>query len=192
MELTDSNNSPAIITCLGQAQIGGTYLLRIRVHEAVTVRFGRFQNGRPLFFPAADYIYIGSALGQRGSTSLSHRLLRHASRSSSLPAHPIRPQLLHLFGDQQSINPPSRKTLHWHIDYLLDKLEVELVQIIIVQTMTRLEGIIGQWLLADKETAVIAPGLGATDIRGNSHILRIPTNDDWWQKLIAHIQDHLI
>jgi Uri superfamily endonuclease len=117
--------------------------------------------------------------------TLARRLLRHASRTSNKPPQPIRAQLLDLF---QPIQPPQQKTLRWHVDFLLDELAAELVQMIVIQSSQRLEGTLGQMLLADEGTAVIAPGLGATDIKGNTHILQIPNDDNWWHTLVSQVQ----
>ncbi len=180
---------------LGGSQTSGTYLLRIRVMEALAVQFGRFQRCTPILVPEGDYIYLGSALGQRGSVSLPNRLLRHASRSQGQPAHALRPQL---WQDLQTIFPerplilPTHKKLRWHVDYLLDEVTVELVQVLVITNDLRLEHELGQMLLAFAGTAVLAPGLGATDMPGNTHLLAIPAADPWWHTLVNHLEAKFI
>lgn len=177
-------------TLLGDAHAGGTYLLRIRVKAAVVVQFGRFQQGSPLLIPPGDYVYLGSALGRQGSMSLPRRLLRHASRSGHKPAHALRPQLQ---SDLQAIFPepkltlPTNKKLRWHIDFLLDELVTELIHVIVIANGRRLEAELGQMLLGLAETAVLVPGLGATDIPGNTHLLSIPVQDEWWHNLAVSL-----
>ena len=185
------DQSLAAVTSLGEPQPAGTYLLRIRVHQPVLVRFGRFQNGRAFFIPPADYLYVGSARGRRGSTTVAHRLLRHAGRSLGEPAHPIRAQLLVHFG-RSPLTPANPKKLHWHVDYLLDESAAELTQIILIHSEAGLEEPLGRWLLGLAETAVIAPGLGAADIKGSTHLLRVPAEDAWWRSLIDQIGEQYL
>ncbi len=83
--------------CWGAASQGGVYLLRLNVSQPVAVQFGRFQNGRLFLVPPGDYLYVGSALGQKGSASLARRLLRHASRGDAHRPHPVRQEMLTLF-----------------------------------------------------------------------------------------------
>ena len=161
----------------------------------MAVQFGRFQRGTPILVSPGNYLYLGSALGQRGSVSLPNRLLRHASRSEDKPAHILRPQL---WQDLQTIFPerpltlPTHKKLRWHVDYLLDEVTVELVQVLVIANGMRLEHELGQMLVDYAGTTVLAPGLGATDIPGNTHLLAIPAADTWWHALVNHLEAKFI
>lgn len=70
----------------------GIYAIQLNLLEASTINVGRL--GKRLF-PAAEYIYVGSA---QGSGGLKARLERHLRREP--------------------------KQFHWHIDYLRDIAEV--------------------------------------------------------------------
>ena len=74
----------------GNQGVQGVYLLEIALSQPVTLAFGRFQQGRHFTLPAGSYLYVGSALGQRGATTLAGRLLRHATRTVAQPPHAIR------------------------------------------------------------------------------------------------------
>ena len=65
----------------GDHGVQGVYLLEIALSQPLTLAFGRFQQGRRFTLPAGTYLYVGSALGQRGATTLAGRLLRHATRT---------------------------------------------------------------------------------------------------------------
>ena len=73
--------NPSILI-IGNDSQAGTYILRIRLKENTTLKFGKFKKGKLISLPAGDYVYIGSALSQKGSTSLARRLIRHATRSN--------------------------------------------------------------------------------------------------------------
>ena len=113
--------SPALgVVVIGAERPGesvqGTYLLRVRVSEPIGIAFGRFKGGAPISVSAGDYVYVGSARAPRGAASLSHRLVRHATRSEGKPPHRIRHALIGAYG----VPAPARKRLFWNVDYLLE------------------------------------------------------------------------
>jgi len=179
------------VLVVGDESLGGTYLLRMRVAQNIEVRFGRFQGGEPVLIPRGEMLYLGSAM--RG---LASRVLRHALRSGDKPAHGLYEPLLAEMKTVGLINacteqclsnrfrPPTQKKLHWHIDYLLDETAVMLTHAIFIRSHERLEGELGAWLLAEEETAVLAPGLGASDLKGHTHLLKVQANEIWWQKIV--------
>lgn len=162
------NRSPDPLTCFGERQPVGTYLLHLQVSDDLRICYGRFQQGRPLFTPAGPYLYVGSALSQRGATSLARRLLRHATRANG-PPHPIRPHLQAIFNCQ----PPAAKRLHWHIDFLLEQTAVSLRHATLLFSATPQETAVARWLQQHPATAPLAPGLGASDHPRQSHLLAI-------------------
>ncbi|MBE2219967.1 MAG: DUF123 domain-containing protein [Anaerolineae bacterium] len=179
-------NETASVVVIGDEALGGAYLLRMRVMQAVWVRFGRFQGGEPILMPQGEMLYVGSAL--RG---LASRVLRHARRSGDKPAHGLYAPLL---AEMQagglvtsSFSPPARKQLHWHVDYLLDETAVSLSHVLLIRSQTRLEDELAVWLLAQKETAVLVPGLGASDAKGQTHLLSVQAEETWWQMLPRQI-----
>lgn len=78
------------IHIIGDDSQAGTYILGIRLKENTTLQFGRFKKGKRISLPTSDYVYVGSALSEKGATSLARRLIRHATRSGDKPPHAIR------------------------------------------------------------------------------------------------------
>ena len=182
------------IQILGEKYQSGVYLLRLHIHQPLTVACGRFKRGQPLFFPPGDYVYVGSALGARGAT-LANRLARHATRTADRPPHALRTALLEHctaggLGGKHSGAPPPKK-LFWHIDYVLNELTVELCGITALRTATCLEARLAQWLNADLDTFVVEKGLGASDHRGATHLLGVQADEAWWTGLAAWTQSIL-
>lgn len=68
------------LNIVGDRSTAGTYLLRIRVSNPLEIVFGRFKRGKTICLSKADYVYVGSALSEKGATCLARRLVRHASR----------------------------------------------------------------------------------------------------------------
>ncbi|GAB4578057.1 MAG: hypothetical protein Fur0022_07890 [Anaerolineales bacterium] len=68
-----------------------------------------------------------------------------------------------------TLHPPQTKTLRWHVDYFLEQKEVELVGVFAIRSPVRLEGELAHWVGDDPATDIIAPGLGAGDMRGETH-----------------------
>lgn len=173
------------VTLLGDESVGGTYVLRLRVERAVAVQFGRFGQGQPIVVPAGECVYVGSAI--RG---LGARLLRHASRMDDRFPQSIRAEMAALFvaaglvKEKRSFPP---KRLHWHIDYLLEKSEVELMHVIALRSLVRLETAVADWLVQDPATFIIAPGLGAQDNPGSTHLLGIRADETWGGKLLSYL-----
>ena len=151
---------------------GGVYVLRVAVSAPLMVRFGRYGGGRPVAVPAGVYLYVGSALGARGATALAGRLLRHATRAGG-PAHAIRPALHAQLAAVGLAAPlPAAKTPRWHIDYLLEEPAAEIDGLLAIRTTARLETALVERLLRWPGVAPLAPGLGASDDRGHTHLLR--------------------
>ena len=178
--------SPLLI--LGADSQSGTYLLRIRVKEAQSLAFGRFRQGRTIPVPAGEYLYVGSALGGR----LASRLLRHATRSAGLPPHPIRALMIPHFQriglGRPGLTTPRAKRRFWRIDYLLDSMTVDLVGVIALRSSQPLEAELARLLGADPAASPLAPGLGASDVPGNTHLLHLVADEDWWRSLAARLE----
>ncbi len=179
-----------MITILGTTGVQGLYLLHIAVSTPLTVVFGRFARGREISLPAGDYLYVGSAMGQRGATTLAGRLLRHATRSTDQPAHTIRAALFDKLAEATMFPKlPRQKRCHWHIDYLLDQRMATLCQIYALRTNTSLEATVARWLMAEAVTAILVPGLGASDDRGATHLLQVTAPAAWWEALPTNLSD---
>lgn len=173
------------VTIIGDESVGGVYVLRLRLARAVAVRFGRFGQGRPVAVPAGNCLYVGSAL--RG---LGARLLRHASRTDAHQPQLIRAEMaeqLAAAGLVKGQRPFPPKRLHWHIDYLLDRPEVALTHVIALRTAVKLETAVARWLLEEPAAFVFAPGLGARDDPGGTHLLGVRADESWWARLPQRI-----
>jgi Uri superfamily endonuclease len=180
------------VAVLGEGAQSGAYLLRIQVAEAVDIVFGKFLAGRPLLVPAGAYVYIGSAGGVQGSATLAHRSLRHATRGADGPPHAIRDPLLaalraHHLG-RPGLQPPSRKKLFWHIDFLLESPAAALSHILILCSDRRMEKALARRLVAEPEVRVLVKGLGARDTPGATHVLQVPDRTAWWGELVRRIR----
>lgn len=160
----------------GDQMCGGSYVLRMRVDRPTRVSFGQFMAGRPIGVIPGTYVYVGSAMGRW--QSLGRRLARHATRSVASRPYAIREEIARLFG--QGVLPQGEKRLRWHIDYMLDCGVVDLTDILGVCSPVRLEGAIADLLLNDASARVFAPGLGASDHPGKTHILQVPNGNTWW------------
>ncbi|NQU45951.1 MAG: GIY-YIG nuclease family protein [Chlorobium sp.] len=156
----------------------GSYILFIRVEKNLSISFGRFQKGEPVLVEAGEYLYLGSALGNRPSGSpLAARLLRHASRSGKLRAHAIRKPMVKRFKEAGLVDAVSKKIppkhTHWHADWLLDRLEAEITGVVAIRSPLRLEDALSEALALHPETRPLAPRLGAQDARSGTHLLRL-------------------
>lgn len=178
------------IIVLGNTFQCGSYILRIRLAEKLSLRFGRFKKGKPITLPAGEYAYIGSALSTKGSTSLALRLVRHGTRSGDKPSHQIRGQMVEYFrkiglGNKNPL-PKHGKKLHWNVDYLLDQPSAEIISVFIIRSDRKLEAELSQFL--ENDTSVFEKGLGANDIPGATHILRVKADKTWWEDLANRLK----
>ena len=182
--------SPVVI--LGRDSQKGTYILRIRLNKSRRVRFGKFKRGKLIGLPAGEYAYVGSALGEKGASSLAFRLLRHATRSGKKRAHGIRKEMVECFGTvdlgKADLLPQKAKKKHWNVDYLLDLPVVEIVQVFAVRSSRRLENAFARLLEKDPKTQIIEKGLGAGDAAGSTHLLRVEVEEEWWEELVERLK----
>ena len=180
------------ILIIGDDSQAGTYILRIHLKQDTTLRFGRFKKGKLISLPVGDYVYVGSALSEKGATSLARRLIRHATRSSDKPPHTIRQKMMCQFAEcglgPQYLLPKRGKTLHWNVDFLLDLQSAEIINIFAIRSPERLEYKIARQLEHNPHTEVIEPGLGANDAPRNTHLLRLNADETWWVSFTEDIQ----
>lgn len=186
----DTLNIPNILI-IGENSQAGTYILRIRLKESIKLKFGGFKKRKLIPLPAGDYTYVGSALSEKGSTSLARRLGRHATRSEDKPPHTIRDDMIKEFNKSQ-LGPPNPlpingKKLFWNIDHLLDLEVSEIINIIAIRSTERLENIISEFLESNCHTQIIEKSLGANDSPQHTHILRV-NDDNWWKSIVDCLQ----
>lgn len=183
------------IAIWGESRQTGAYVLEILANEEQSLSLGRFHGGRPVRVCACRYAYVGSAMGRNGATALAGRLLRHATRSGEKPPHAIREMMASVFGavglGGVSSRLPTGKRLHWHVDYLLDEMTVELARVMVIRTEARVESDLARRLAALPGVRPLLPGLGAADAPGETHLLRIADTislqtavDDFFSTLI--------
>lgn len=177
------------ITFLGDPYPCGVYLLAIQLHDDVELAFGEFQQGKKIPLPEGTYLYVGSAYGQHRTSSLGYRLLRHASRSGSRVPHLILPMLERSLEAEGLLgSKPKRKTLHWHIDYLLDLPIAEIHGIAALRTIRHVEVEVGDRVAAQSETMILARGLGASDYPGRTHLFFVDADAKWWSNLAEFLK----
>ena len=184
------------ISILGNDSQSGTYVLRILLRKNTKLKFGGFKKGKLISLPAGHYTYIGSALSEKGSTSLARRLVRHATRTSFKPHHKIRDEMLTKF-QASGLGPPNPlprndKKLFWNIDYLLDLEIAEIINVIAIRSSQKLESKVGKYLENRKETQILEKGLGANDSPNNTYILHAEIDDIWWVSLVDEIQTNFL
>lgn len=183
------------VTILGRDEPRGTYILHIGVTGDLNVRFGRFRQGSPVPVSRGEVVYVGSAMARKGSMTLVRRLLRHATRRPPKHPHCLRPRLIEALQTAglapKDLQPPTNKKLFWNIDYLLDESDVHLQRVIILRSPYRMEDSVAGMLLADASCQPLAPGLGAHDRPGSTHLLQVRASDEWWEALPARFSDLL-
>ena len=175
------------IVIIGDESHAGTYILRIHLKKGAALRFGRFKKGKLISLPAGEYAYVGSALAEKGATTLARRLIRHATRSGNQNPHRIRETMLRRFAEcglgNKNLLPQQGKTLHWNVDFLLDLSSAELAGVCAIRSRKRLEDRLAKRLEEDPHTGVIERGLGANDVPGNTHLLQVSATEAWWASL---------
>ena len=165
---------------------GGTYVLKIRVRSRLRLSFGGFQQGKKFTIEPGDYSYVGSALGENGSSTLARRIAKHATRTGRKFPHKIRAGLVRRFvelGMIESDKVNNEKTLFHNVDHLLDRREVDLISVYAIRDPTCIEAALGRLIDDDPATSIIARRLGASDIPGNTHLLRVDADELWWRLL---------
>jgi Uri superfamily endonuclease len=179
-------------TLFGNNYRMGSYLLFINLSKPVQLAFGMFQRGKLFTISEGDYIYIGSALGEvKSGSPLARRVIRHTLRTSGKPHHRIRESMMNLFSEKNFTGnkeiTSSTKKLHWHIDYLLDIPEAEIIHIVIIRSPLRIEQKLSELLEQLDDTSLIAPRLGAQDMKNSTHILKLTNRKRILEVLHNHI-----
>jgi Uri superfamily endonuclease len=119
----------------------GAYILLIYVKKKINISIGSLG---PIQFKKGFYSYIGSAMGNTGSTTLLNRVKRHLS-------------------------PPEKKKLHWHIDYLLQNENSLILKLYLIPSSQKLECLISQELSRISDDKII--DFGSSDCTCISHLL---------------------
>ncbi len=125
----------------------GSYLLVIKVKNQTTIKIGA--KGL-ISFKRGIYIYVGSAMGN-GSTSLVNRVTRHLRRGKS-------------------------KSLHWHIDYLLESEVSTIIRLYLLPCKEKSECGIASML--EKAAEGYVNGFGCSDCNCQSHLFYYASKRD--------------
>ena len=119
----------------------GSYILVIYIPEKVIIYIGSLGE---LTFNQGFYLYIGSAMGNFGSSTLVNRVKRH-------------------------LQPSENKKTHWHIDYLLNRKRNIISQLYLIPSLERLECIVAKDLLQRYADNHIKD-FGSSDCNCKSHL----------------------
>lgn len=119
----------------------GSYIIIIFLQKNIGIIIGALGN---VEFKNGFYVYIGSAMGNSGSTTLINRVRRHVSPSES-------------------------KKIHWHIDYLLDNKYTSIFCIYLIPSLQNLECLIANELLNIADSHISK--FGSSDCHCESHLL---------------------
>ena len=177
---------------LGGTGLQGTYLLQIYLMENLLVTFGKFNKGKPISLPAGYYLYLGSAMGKKGATTLPSRLLRHTLRTPPKPPHAIFQEVCKFFNIEKSTCMKKTKTLHWHVDYLVDSLQAEIMKIAFMRSEKPLEHAWSTFINRSVMISIISPKLGASDYGKGSHLVRLKNGTRGWEEILRSISRLLL
>ena len=87
----------------------------------------------------------------------------------------------------EPVDGRSEKKIHWHIDYILEPVQVDLQDALIIGNANVYENDIVQLLLAEDEVIIPFNGIGSSDSNHPSHFFKIPESINWWKLLAEKI-----
>jgi len=119
----------------------GTYIIVIFLKKHIQISIGALGL---ISFKKGYYLYIGSAMGDFGSSTLINRVKRH-------------------------ISPPENKKIHWHIDYFLNNQETSIVQLNLIPSRQKLECILAEELISQSDGYI--KKFGSSDCNCLSHLI---------------------
>ena len=118
----------------------GTYIIVIYLQENSKIEIGSLGK---LDFIKGYYLYIGSAMGNKGSATLENRIKRHVSEANY-------------------------KNLFWHVDYLLASKFCLITKIYLIPSIFRLECIISKEIHKASDNYI--KNFGSSDCQCPSHL----------------------
>lgn len=119
----------------------GCYIIVILLQENSKIEIGSLGK---IYFSKGYYLYVGSAMGSAGSTTLINRVKRHLLDSNN-------------------------KKFHWHIDYLLDNPNCLIEKLYLIPSLQSYECVIAQELLFLSDNYI--KNFGSSDCHCKSHLL---------------------
>ena len=118
----------------------GSYILVILLEREKIIKIGSLRN---ILFSKGFYLYVGSAMGNSGSSTVLNRVKRHFLNKSE-------------------------KKLHWHIDYLLADVNSFIVKLYLIPSIKPLECIIAREILWQCDNFI--KDFGSSDCSCKSHL----------------------
>lgn len=118
----------------------GSYIIVIYLHKETRIVIGALGK---ISFNKGFHIYVGSAMGTSGSTTLENRVKRH-------------------------LLPSKNKKIHWHIDYLLENNNSNITTLYLIPTIYKLECHLAKELLMVSNGHI--NGFGSSDCKCQSHL----------------------
>lgn len=118
----------------------GTYIIVAYLLDNSRISIGSLGE---IDFVKGSYLYIGSAMGNKGSMTLENRIKRHISNLND-------------------------KKIFWHIDYLLKNKKCVITHIYLIPSIMRLECIISEEISNNSDNLV--RDFGSSDCRCPSHL----------------------
>jgi sugar fermentation stimulation protein A len=118
----------------------GTYILAIKLSQNCKLVIGALGS---IFFPKGLYFYVGSAMAKTGALTLLNRIKRHFLTNS-------------------------HKKTHWHIDYLLNFANAQIIRVFLIPSKERYECIIAQEILEQSDDYI--DNFGSSDCFCKSHL----------------------
>lgn len=85
--------------------------------------------------------------------------------------------------DHGDLRPKGGKHHKWNVDHLLDQSCVTLTAAYLIRWPRRVECGVGRLLMGDPATIAFEPRLGANDLPGSTHLLRVEADEAWWREL---------
>jgi len=119
----------------------GSYILVVFIQKNIELIIGALGK---IKFNKGYYLYIGSAMGNSGSTTLINRVRRHVS-------------------------PARSKKIHWHIDYVLNTNFASVCCVYLIPSLENLECLIANELLNVSDGHINK--FGSSDCHCKSHLL---------------------
>ena len=119
----------------------GCYLLVVYNSTNIKLKIGALGE---ILFEEGYYFYVGSAMGNSGSSTLINRVKRHVS-------------------------PSKNKKTHWHIDYLLDNKKIFIHHLFLIPSSQNMECTIANELFNVSDGYINK--FGSSDCKCKSHLL---------------------
>jgi len=130
----------------------GSYILVVNVEIDIQIEVGALGF---IIFKKGFYFYIGSGMGEYGSSTLLNRVNRHFLSKNE-------------------------KNFHWHIDYLLADVHSMIIKTYLIPSKSPLECIIARELSEICDNSI--KNFGSSDCKCISHLFYLK-NLDYFQKI---------